>query len=107
MKNQGYSTLSMATNGLRERGYRHSFTLEDDQLVCLETGKHYRPGELRIVEQYRFEGDSNPADMSIVFALECNDGTKGTVISAYGIYATNGVLEFMEKVTIPDQALTR
>lgn len=104
MNYQGYHTLSMATNALRERGFRNSFTLEKDHLVCLETGQRYQAKDLQIVEHYRFEGVSNPADMSILFALECDDGTKGTVISAYGTYATNGVLEFMEQVPRKDRA---
>ena len=36
---------------------------------------------------YRFEGESNPDDMSILYAIEANDGISGTISSAYGTYA--------------------
>jgi hypothetical protein len=56
-----------------------------------------------IVEYFRFEGASNPSDMSILFSVECEDGNRGTIISAYGIYADTKLVEFMSKVKIKNE----
>ena len=47
---------------------------------------------------FRFEGDSDPADNSILYVVETNDGTKGTLIDAYGPYADPKVSKFMQQV---------
>jgi hypothetical protein len=40
------------------------------------------------MEVYRFEGETNPSDEAVVYAVESKDGTmKGTIVNAYGIYA--------------------
>ena len=103
MKLVTYRTMSDAINQLRKRGFASSFKLLDGALICLETKEKYLPGDLEITEYHRFEGDSNPADMSILFALKCNDGNKGTVVSSYGTYATDGLLSFMDKVKVADK----
>ena len=47
-------------------------------------GKEYQPEDLKIIKTYRFEGDSNPADMSIIYLIEANDGLIGYSIDVYG-----------------------
>jgi len=37
-----------------------------------------------IIDSYRFEGMTDPADESTVFAIEAKDGTKGTLVISYG-----------------------
>ena len=58
--------------------------------------------EMTIVEYHRFEGESNPSDMSIVFAIESNDGRRGTLTSSYGAYADHKMLNFISKVRIKE-----
>lgn len=36
--------------------------------------------------------------MSILYALETNDGVKGTISSAYGVYGDSDALEFLKQV---------
>ncbi len=53
----------------------------------------------------RFEGDSDPADMSILYAIETNDGDKGTYVDAFGTYGDQSpdtVSEFLQQVKIED-----
>ena len=54
------------------------------------------PSDLRekfkIDETYRFEGDSNPSDEDIVYAISSLDGKiKGIFTGAFGIYADNSI----------------
>ncbi len=97
-----YSTLVIAVQDLQKRGYECDFQVSGSSIKCLKTNKLYQPQDMTIIEYHRFEGVSNPDDMSIVFVVECNDGTKGTVISAYGMYADINLLDFMDKVKIKE-----
>lgn len=95
-----YSNLVEATNDLTKRGFKSSFKFEDGKMTCLETEVKYTPQEMKIVELHRFEGYSNPADNSVIFAVECNDGKKGVIITSYGAGSGQAMDEFMQKVEV-------
>lgn len=103
MNTNNLRTVSGVLNLLVEKGFTSGFKMEHQMLKCLETGKSYRPEDLRIVEYHRFEGKSNPADMSVVFAVQGIDGEKGTVISSYGTYADKELINFMDRIEINER----
>ncbi len=98
-----YATVIEAVQGLRTRGFEDEFKFENGKMKNLQNGKLYRPDDLQIVEYHRYEGTSNPSDMSIIFAVEGVDGCKGMVISSYGTYADLSLVEFMDKVKIKER----
>lgn len=98
--NNRYDTLSLAIKALDERGYTADFTLQPDCLEIKDTGKKYGPNDFEVEEYHRFEGESNPADMSIVYAVAANDGTKGTITEAYGAYSSKSTAEMAKKMDI-------
>ncbi|WP_192822621.1 hypothetical protein [Rufibacter sp. LB8] len=84
---------------LHKEGYTADFRVsEDNQLLSLKDNKSYGVTDVKIVDFYRFEGETNPDDMSILYAIECNDGTKGTISNSYGPYADQGVDAFLKQV---------
>lgn len=103
MKINKYPTMLAAVEALQARGYNCDFQLAGESMKCLSTNKMYHSEDMVIVEYHRFEGESNPDDMSIIFAIECNDGTKGTIVSSYGVYGDVGLLDFIDKVKIKEQ----
>jgi len=60
--------------------------------------KIFRPDEVVIREYRRFEGVSDPDDMSIVYAIETEGGTRGTLVDAYGVYSDPAVSTFLSTV---------
>ncbi|HEX8658122.1 MAG TPA: hypothetical protein VF690_11325, partial [Hymenobacter sp.] len=82
-------SLVNVENKLSADGFTQDFTVVDGRLHTFDssTDKTYAPEEVTIVDFYRFEGESNPDDMSILYAIETNDGVRGTISSAYGTYA--------------------
>lgn len=82
---RAYETLSQATDDLAKRGYILDFNLTDEGLLC--DGVQCNIGEFVIVEFYRFEGFSSPDDLAVVYALERADGSKGILVTGYGISA--------------------
>ena len=95
-----YDTLSQATTGLKERGYNRDFMLEDHHIACRETGKTYDPRNFKVNEYHRFEGPSNPGDMSVVYAIHAGDGEKGVLVDAFGTYGGNISREMLDKLKL-------
>ena len=79
-------------------GYKEEFSVEDDKLKSLSSDKLYAPSEISIVNFFRFEGESNPDDNSIMYVIETNDGKKGTLVDAYGAYADPDKTAFILEV---------
>jgi hypothetical protein len=93
-----YDTVLEAVQGLKQRGYSIDFNLEPDRLVCHETPLALRPSDFEIVEVYRFEGNSDPADEAAVYAIESADGRKGLLVTGFGISAEGIGEEMVEKL---------
>lgn len=78
-------TLSEAIQRLREKGYDADFAAtEEGRLHCPACGSTHAPGDLTIDEELRFEGESDPADMSLLVALTCACGAKGLYSTQFG-----------------------
>ncbi|MGV3557899.1 phosphoribosylpyrophosphate synthetase [Larkinella arboricola] len=97
---QTYDTLVEALDDLNKKGYTHDFNLANDCLICHKPLLQLRPEQFHIVDVFRFEGMSNPDDNSILYAIESTDGQKGTLVSAYGVYADEVSNEMMAKLKI-------
>jgi len=85
---------------LEQHGYTGQFRVEKDRLVNLTSGKKYKSIDVKAVNFYRFEGISDPDDMSILYAIETTDGAKGTLSDAYGNYSDDDTGAFMKQVEI-------
>jgi hypothetical protein len=83
---------------LNALGFKTQFKATGQGLLSLTTKKLFQPDEIEVVNFFRFEGDSNPSDSSIVYAIKTNDGEKGTLMDAYGEANDTNVTEFMQKV---------
>jgi len=97
MNNQ-YTTLSEAVNHLRERGFDKHFRISEKGELVDNGETRYKPEQVKLVEFHRFEGTSDPADMSIVYAIETDTGEKGTVVDSFGAKGTETISDFMNKV---------
>ncbi|HMH24911.1 MAG TPA: hypothetical protein VK563_24220 [Puia sp.] len=95
-----YDTVAEAVNGLKQRGYTIDFNLEPGHLSCADPVLSLRPEEFGITEVYRFEGDSDPADEAIVYAIESKHGQKGVLVNGYGVSADAIGEEMIEKLSV-------
>lgn len=93
-----YDTVTAAVVGLKQRGYTKDFNLEENCIICNED--KYHPEDFEIVEVYRYEGNSDPADEAVVYAIEGKNGDKGVLVSGYGISADEMSDEMAKKLTI-------
>jgi hypothetical protein len=93
-----YDTLSEAVNDLKKRGYTADFNLEPNCIRCAGLDLQLHPEHFMVEEFYRFEGASNPDDNSIVYAIASNDGLRGVLVDAYGVYSDNMTDEMARKL---------
>ncbi|WP_276132014.1 hypothetical protein [Polluticoccus soli] len=92
------NTLTACVNKVVKDGYIDSFKVTSRGLYSCSTDKYFAPGQVKIVNFYRFEGESDPADMSILYVIESASGEKGTLVDAYGPYADENVSKFMREI---------
>lgn len=91
-------TMSSCITALVKDGFTENFTVKENKLQALNAERFYLPEEIKVVNFYRFEGESNPDDSEILYAIETCDGIRGTLSDAYGIYADENVQKFMTQV---------
>lgn len=92
------NTLTGCTNKWTQNGYTDTLTVSKDGLYSEKKDKHYSPAQVKVIDFYRFEGQSDPADNSILYIVETEDGVKGMVVDAYGAYADDAVTKFFRHV---------
>lgn len=101
MKRKSYDTVSEAMVDLKKLGYTIDFSIlaEKECLICHLTSTVLSPDDFRIDQFFRFEGDSDPGDEMIVYAISSiHDDIKGIVVNAFGIYADNATSLIVKKL---------
>lgn len=92
-------TLVEAMTRLRTSGYHDDFmATPEGNLVCRSCGTNHEPEHIEIRETVRFEGDSNPDDEAILFALSCDDGCLGQYSSAFGSGTPRADMRVLERL---------
>jgi hypothetical protein len=96
-----YDTLVEALNDLKAKGFTTDFNIAFDKLECKTTGVCLNPNAFEIVAHYRFEGENDPDDSSIVYAIAAKDGSmKGVLVNAYGVYGDTISDDLIKKLAI-------
>lgn len=96
-----YETVTEAINDLYKRGYTTDFELlaDKDCLYCNKTSLQLSPDEFEIDETFRFEGNTDPGDAMIIFAISSKKhDVKGIVVDAYGPYSDSASSMIVEKL---------
>lgn len=93
-----YDTITEAVAGLKKRGYTLDFNIRNNRLACDHLENHFGHEDFEIIEVYRFEGPSDPADEAIVYGIEAPSGALGILVNGYGTYADGINTEFMQQL---------
>src|SRR5689334_12180997 len=92
--------MEKCMNKLEAQGFTDQMKVEKGKLNDLTNNKKYKAKEVKAVNFFRFEGITDPDDMSILYAIETTDGRKGTLVDAYGLYSDDDTSAFMQQVDI-------
>ena len=94
-----YVTLSETMNDLRKQGYTEDFNLRQNCLECHNGEYKIFADDFKIDKYFRFEGESNPSDASILYAISSDrHQLKGILVNAYGIYSEPLTDEMLRKL---------
>ncbi|MEO6452546.1 MAG: hypothetical protein ABIN97_00630 [Ginsengibacter sp.] len=99
------STVSTVLEKLRIKKHDKEFRMTPEGFTP-GTGKFYKPEDLKIIRTYRFEGESDPSDSSIIYLIEAADGLVGYSMDAYGVYSDHdddGYDDFIRKIPVEER----
>lgn len=82
----------------QKNGYCTNFLFENNCLIDVDTKYGYKPEEIFIVAHHRYEGMSDPDDMSILYVIETGNQIKGTYLLGYGPSADLDAAEFFKDI---------
>ena len=99
-----YTSLAEAIQGLKKRGFTANFEFLEQAFQDVDSGRTFKAEDLTIVEHYRFEGSSDPDDMSVIYAIESDEGTQGIIADAFGVYANPELGGFLNNVRIRENS---
>ncbi len=96
---KAYDNVVVAINDLRREGFNEDFNLKTHCLECVSNGFQVLADEFEVDGVFRFDGDTNPADESILYAISSEKyNLKGLLIDAYGTYSDPLTSEMIEKL---------
>ncbi len=82
---ESMTTVSEVINHLRKEGYTVDLNLKESGLTCSGTDLKIHPDDFVIDKHYRFEGESDPADEAVVYAISsAKYHLKGILVNGYG-----------------------
>jgi hypothetical protein len=96
MQKKEMSSLWQVMETLRKRGYTLDFNMSPEGSMVSSDNHKYKPEDLYINKVYRFEGDSDPGDMSILYEMKTKSGKKGLLVDGYGAESSTSGPEFVE-----------
>ncbi|MDP5141061.1 MAG: phosphoribosylpyrophosphate synthetase [Spirosomaceae bacterium] len=81
---QNFDTLSQAMQYYNRQGYIANFKLKSDYIENSDDDTTIKPDNFTVDFVHRFEGMTNPADNMIMYAITCDNDSKGIAVEAYG-----------------------
>jgi hypothetical protein len=83
---ESYGTLSETINGLKKDGYTLDFNFNEEFVVCNNPNMALSADDFEIDKGYQFEGETNPDDQSILYAISSPKfKVQGVLVNGYGI----------------------
>jgi len=96
-----YATLLGAVEDLMKQGYTDELTVNEEGITSQV--RPLDPGQFTIDSFHRLEGPSDPADMSIVYAISSEEfGLKGLLIGDYSANAQDFIHKMVKKLPAHD-----
>lgn len=94
-KTYHYATVIEALKILKEKGYTHDYNINDKEIID-------NPEDFTIEEIYRYEGETNPDDESMVYGIKSKSGKKGVYVSGFAANSISDAARILIDLTIKD-----
>lgn len=100
---ENYETLTEAIEGLRKQGYVEDFNLKQNCIECRNGEYKVFHDEFHIDKYFRFEGQTDPADECILYAISSEKyNLKGVLVNGYGISSEAITNEMLAKLSMKE-----
>lgn len=74
--------LTTCLEKLREEGFTKYFAINNNGLHEMNSDIYYKPGEFKVATLFNIKEEDIPANDSILYAIETNDGLRGILSKA-------------------------
>ena len=80
----------------KRRGFGYNFAVEDDRLVCPDTGENFAQDSASIVWSESVDMGTDPGDDATIFLIETTSGRKGYLLVANSFRADPRKTAFLD-----------
>ena len=96
-----FDTVTEALNWLNRQGFTADLNLSDDCVLFNNGEQTLSLNEIIIEYFFRFEGDTDPGDENILYAITSDEyNIKGVLRNAFGMYTDTISNEMIRKLTV-------
>lgn len=88
-----YTTVLEALEDLKEKGFHHDFNIHHEAIKA-------NPNEYTVAHVYRYEGDSDPDEESVVYGIISISGIKGVFVAGFSANSDDEAAKILEKLYI-------
>lgn len=90
-----YATVIEALKLLKEKGFEYDFNINDKEIIA-------NPENFEIEHIYRYEGNTNPDDESMVYGIKSKSGIKGVYVSGFSANSFSDADKILIDLSIKD-----
>lgn len=94
-KTYHYATVIEALKILKEKGYAYDYNINDKEIID-------NPEDFTIEEIYRYEGETNPDDESMVYGIKSKSGKKGVYVCGFAANSFSDADKILLDISIKD-----
>jgi hypothetical protein len=94
-KTYHYATVIEALKILKEKGYAYDYNINDKEIID-------NPKDFTIEEIYRYEGETNPDDESMVYGIKSKSGKKGVYVCGFAANSFSDADKILLDISIKD-----
>lgn len=95
-----YNTVTEVIADLRQRGYTIDLNLTLAGRRNSGSPASLPEDRFEITEVHRFEGETNPDDEAVVYAIESHNGIKGFLLNGYGVSTEPLIDQFIARLSV-------
>ena len=94
-KTYHYATVIEALKILKEKGYTYDYNINDKEIIDNRE-------DFTIEEIYRYEGETNPDDESMVYGIKSKSGKKGVYVCGFAANSFSDADKILLDISIKD-----
>lgn len=88
-----YTTVLEALEDLKSKGFTYDFNINQDDIKT-------NPHKYEVKHVYRYEGDTDPDEESVVYGISSDSGTRGVFVAGFSANSNDEAAVVLEKLCI-------